>query len=108
MRSTLLAVLALSAASSAAVAADKEEVFGAAIIQWIEVSCENADELPDRVGAMALGTISQASAEQLKVARQRVREAVAGNDDSAGMTLEQKTEIFCTLLIEKAKQQQVE
>ena len=88
------AILITAASAAPAHAIDKDDLFGAAVTQWVQVNCEDADKLDKNMTVLAAAAVNQASAEELKVARKRVRDEVAKLVDQGG-----NSELFCSYIL---------
>lgn len=88
------ALLAVATAAMPAMATDDDELFGAAVTQWVQVNCEEADQLNKNMVVLAAAVVNKAPAEELRAARKRVRDEVAKVMDEGGTV-----EVFCSFIL---------
>lgn len=88
------AILATAALAAPAHAVNQDDLFGAAVTQWVQVNCEDADKLDKNMTVLAAAAVAQASTDELKAARKRVRDEVAKLVDQGG-----NSELFCSYIL---------
>lgn len=83
MKRLLISLTVFAALVAPAAAVDENTLFGAAVTQWVQTNCDNADEFPKNLFEMAPMILKMASPEEVKAVRKQVRETAksAGDDE---------------------------